>query len=229
MPTEKLTAKRVESIKPTAGKRVDYFDSQVRGLVLRVTEHGAKSWSVMYRHRGKLRRLTLGPLSDRFGLAEAREQAKDALEAVRGGKDPAAEKQQARKAESIADLIEDYIEKYAKRHKRSWREDKRILHSEVLPKWKHRAIADIKRRDVRELVEAVAERGAATMANRVLACVRKMFSFAVDQELIEHNPAARLARPGGAEASRERVLTDGEVRQFWADCEAMATEMAAFY
>ena len=43
---KKLNARTVDSIKPTPGKRVDYFDSQVRGLVLRVAEHGAKSWSV---------------------------------------------------------------------------------------------------------------------------------------------------------------------------------------
>ncbi len=56
----KLNARTVDSIKPTPGKRVDYFDSEVRGLALRVTEHGVKSWSVLYRHRGRLRRLTLG-------------------------------------------------------------------------------------------------------------------------------------------------------------------------
>jgi len=41
---------------------------------------------------------------------------------------------------------------------------------------------------------------------RVLACIRKMLSFAVDQELVEHNPAVRMSRPG-AEQSRERVLS----------------------
>src|SRR5262249_40178394 len=121
----KLTAKTVRSIKPTPGKRAEHFDDVVRGLALRVTERGAKSWVLLYRHRGRPRRLTLGPLSDVLGLADARDKARDALEAIRDGKDPAAEKKDARTAETIADLVTDYIEKYAKRQKRSWREDDR--------------------------------------------------------------------------------------------------------
>ena len=55
-----------------------------------------------------------------------------------------------------------------------------------------------------------------------------MFSFAIDQELIEHNPASRLARPG-AEQSRERVLTEDEIRAAWSDFDALEREMAAYY
>jgi integrase len=67
------------------------------------------------------------------------------------------------------------------------------------------------------------------MANRTLATVRKMLSFAVDQELIEHNPAARLGRPGGAEQSRDRVLTDAEIRTLWGSFAALSAEMGAFF
>ena len=96
------------------------------------------------------------------------------------------------------------------------------------PAWKARAIADITRRDVRELLEKIAER-APVMANRVLAVTRKMFNFAIDQELIEVNPAARVTRPGGVEQSRDRVLSDDEVRAFWTACEGLTPQMAAYY
>jgi hypothetical protein len=56
----KLNAKMVERLKPAAGKRLDYHDTIVRGLSLRITEQGAKSWRVLYRHRQRLRALTLG-------------------------------------------------------------------------------------------------------------------------------------------------------------------------
>ena len=226
--TIRFTAKTAKSIAAIPGKRMEYFDAATPGLALRVTEKGVKSWTVLYRHRGKLRRLTLGSLKT-LGLADARLRAQNAIRAAGDGKDPASEKQRAKQAETISDLITDYIEKYAQKRKRSWREDQRILNNEVLPHWKHRAIADIKRRDVRTLLEPIAERGAATMANRVLACVRKMFSFAVDQELIERNPAARLGRPGGAEQSRDRVLTDVEIRQLWKAFTALSPEMGAFF
>jgi integrase len=164
-----------------------------------------------------------------LGLAEARDRARDALQQVRDGIDPATEKQHERQGETVADLVRDYIEKYAKPRKRSWREDDRILRSYVLREWKARQISDIKRRDVRVLVEDIAARGARVMSNRVLATIRKMFSFAVEQELIENNPAARLGRPGGAEPSRDRVLTDEEIRTMWAAFSALTPEMGAYF
>lgn len=228
MPTLKMTARGIDALKPLPQARAEYHDAELPGLALRITPAGVKTWSVLYRHRGRLRRLTLGTAAV-LGLADARTRARDVLTAVRAGADPAAEKQQARRAETIADLVTDYLEKYAKLRKRSWREDQRILNNNVLPTWKPRAIVDIRRRDVRELVEAIAQRGAPVMANRVLACVRKMFAFAVDRELVEHNPAARLGRPGGAEAARDRVLSEDELRAFWAECDGQAPAMAAFY
>ena len=228
MPTLKMTARGIDALQPLPQARIEYHDTEVRGLALRITPNGVKTWSVLYRHRGRLRRLTLGT-ADALGLADARDRAREVLTAARAGADPAAEKQQARRAETIEDLVKDYLEKYAKLRKRSWREDQRMLQNNVLPTWRPRAIVDIRRRDVRELVEAIAQRGAPVMANRVLACVRKMFSFAVDRELVEHNPAARLGRPGGAETSRDRVLTEEELRAFWAECDGQAAAMAAFY
>jgi integrase len=228
MPTLKLTDRGVAGLQPTPGKRTEYFDSLVPGLALRVTEKGAKSWTVLYRHRGRLRRLTLGSVAV-LSLADARDRARDALSDARGGADPASEKQQAKQAETIGELVDEFVEKYARPRKRSWREDRRILHSEVLPAWKHRAIADIKRRDVRALVDGIAERGAPVMANRVLSCARKMFSFAVDRELIEHNPASRMARPGGVEHSRDRVLSEAEQRQLWAALGDLSPQMGSFF
>ncbi|MEO7135445.1 MAG: Arm DNA-binding domain-containing protein [Vicinamibacterales bacterium] len=101
------------------------------GLALRVTPTGAKSWAVLYRHRGRLRRLTLGALKA-IGLAEARTRARTAIAAAADGADPAAAKQGARRVETIADLAADYIEKHAKRKKRSWREDDRMLRADIL-------------------------------------------------------------------------------------------------
>lgn len=226
MPSRKFTTKTAASLKPIPGRRMEYFDTATPGLALRVTGAGVKTWALLYRHRGRLRRLTLGTLKN-LGLAEARAKARNAVRSVGDGKDPAAEKQQARTAQTIADLIDDYIEQYARLRKRSWREDRRILQNVVKPVWKHKAIAEVARRDVRALIEGMAEE-APVSANRTLACIRKMFSFALDRELIEVNPASRMARPG-AEQSRDRVLTDEEIRTFWQASEELEPAMRAFY
>ena len=84
---------------------------------------------------------------------------------------------------------------------------------------------DIRRRDVRELVEAIArKRSAPIMANRTLGVLSRMFNFALDREWIEASPAARIPEPG-EERSRERVLSDGELRELWVRLESLAKQV----
>lgn len=224
--TIKFNARTVGRLKPSAGRRMEYFDAATPGLALRVTEHGAKSWTVLYRHRGRLRRLTLGDATV-ISLATARTRARDALNEASEGTDPATEKQQEKKAETIEDLAREYIERHAKKHKRSWKEDDRILRANVLPEWKHRAIEDITRRDVRQLVEKIAER-APIMANRTTALLSKVFKFALDDELIESSPAVRISRPA-PEQKRDRVLSETEIRQLWKAFDALPREMGSYF
>lgn len=227
MPTVLLTARFVSSIKATPGKRVEYLDEDVAGLALRVTEGGVKSWTLRYRHRGRLRRLTLGS-EDALTLAQARERAREELHAASKGADPATAKQAGRTAETIDDLAALYIERWAKPRKRSWKADDNLLRRRILPRWRHRAIVDITRQDVRELVEQVVDAGAPIVANRVAALLSKLFSFAVDRDLIETSPAVRIRRPV-TETTRDRVLSEDELRTFWAACDGFEPAMAALY
>ena len=87
---------------------------------------------------------------------------------------------------------------------------------------------EIHRRDVRQLLEAVAERPAPIMANRVLALVRKIFNFGIAREIVEFNPCTQLERPG-KERQRDRVLTDDEIRTFWTRLDGEQPEMAAAF
>lgn len=225
----KLTARMLETLKPPS-RRMDLADEEVPGLALRVTPHGARTWAIRYRveggRRGRLRRLTLGAYPA-LGLAAARKKARRALNTVAAtGADPAADKKTARLGDTIADLAKEYISKHAKLHKKSWRDDDRFLDVEILPAWRNRKVKDITRRDVRELIEGIADRGAPISANRCLALVRKMLNFAIAKDWIDANPAALMPKPG-AERSRERVLTDDEIRLVWAACETERPAMCA--
>jgi integrase len=224
--TIKFTARTVDSIKPT-GQRVEYFDAAVPGLALRVTPTGAKSWTVLYRHRARLRRITLGSVAI-ITLADARERARALLQDAREGTDPATEKQESRRAQTIDDLAKRYIVEWAKPRKRSWKADDNLLRRKVLPTWRHRAIVDITRQDVRGLVRQVADAGAPIVANRVASLLSKMFAFALDCDLVSVSPAVRIQRPG-QEKARDRVLTEHELRALWSSFDALEPSMAAFY
>ena len=193
-------------------------DKQVPHLQLRVRDTGVKTWSMVYRLRGEQKRLTFGPYPS-ISLADARQRAKDARRDIEDGIDPAVEKQQRREADTFGDLALDYIEKHAKKKKRSWKEDQRMLNADVLPYWKDRLARDITRRDVRDLVERIAEgtkerKSAPILANRVTALLSKVFTFACTRDIIDASPMVGVERPA-PEKARERVLSDDEIRAFW--------------
>lgn len=71
---------------------------------------------------------------------------------------------------------------------------------------------------MRALVETIAER-APVMANRTLALIRKMFNYAIGADWLEANVAALIPKPG-REQSRDRVLSEDEIRAVWTACES---------
>ena len=213
MPIVNFTARYVDAIQPPDRGQCDYWDPTLPGFGLRVSFGGKKVWVVRYRVHRRLRRMTLGAYSV-LGLADARQRAKAALLQVSSGSDPASAKRASRTAETFGDLAHEYIERHAKLKKKSWKEDQRTLNAELLPQWKHLALKELKRRDIRDLVYRIAERPAPIMANRTLALVRKMLNFAIESEWIDANPASLIPKPG-AERSRDRVLNHDEVRTFW--------------
>jgi integrase len=88
------------------------------------------------------------------------------------------------------------------------------MEREVIPALGKRPIAAIRKRDLIALVEAVADRGAPAMANRVLAHAKRLFKWAAGRDLIESDPAAHVERPA-PDVKRSRVLADAELRAVW--------------
>jgi integrase len=176
----------------------------------------------MYRVDGKQRRDTLGPYP-KVSVAQARSLAGDALELLGQGKDPrvvSADSEAERKrikADTVAAIGEEFISKYAS--KLRWSEVSRIMRRDVIPQWEARPIAEITRRDVINLVDAVAER-APIQANRVLTVLSIFFGWALDRDVVQADPTNRVRKPT-KEKARERVLNDVELAAFWKSCDAL--------
>jgi integrase len=191
----------------------DYWDDTLRGFGVRVSYGGKRAFVVRYRAGRRLRRLTIGPYPAK-SLADARKEARSVIGRAADGGDPAGEKQEHLNGESFRELAKAYLEMAEKRH-RSWKEEQRIINKDLLPVLAFRLLNDIRRRDVRDLVETIARRrDAPIMANRTLGVLSRMFNYALDHEWIEANPAARIPEPG-QEQSRDRVLCDDELRELW--------------
>src|SRR2546428_10132051 len=141
-----LTAKAVGALKP-GDDRVDYFDTSLPGFFVRMTPSGVKTFGVMYRIGNHLRRYTIGT-TDKWTLADARDEAREALRGAARGNDPALHKQAERTADTFSELVEVYLEKHAT-NKRSGREDRRILNKYLLPKLRHMRAKDVTRAQIR--------------------------------------------------------------------------------
>jgi integrase len=176
------------------------------GLYLVVQPTGSKSWAVRYRHGGKSAKHTIGPYPA-FDLKQARDAAGKILRAVAEGRNP---KQQ--QTGTVAKAVERFLNEYGKRYRpKPLYEATRRLQLYVVDNWGGRKLDSITRADVKAML-AVIE--APIAANRVHSIVRKFFNWAVEEDLIANSPIAGVGAPN-PETSRDRVLTDEELKAVW--------------
>ena len=237
---KKLTARSIEQAKPRKNKhgqliRTEIPDGGKPGLYLVIQPSGKKSWAVRYRLRGRPRKVMLEGFPS---LATAHKLAQVELDKAAEGRDPAAEKQDAKRARAREALTKDdlfgnvarlFIQRYAKPKTRSWIETARLLglrpdpdkpeeliaiRGGIVDKWCQRRAQDIRKRDVLDVLDGIVDRGAGIVANRTLAAVRKLFNWAVERDILESSPCMGVTAPAAA-VERERILSDEEIRWFW--------------
>jgi integrase len=191
--------------------RAEFFDTKVKGLSLRVSPT-SKGWFYHYTNPtdGKRARLTLGT-APAMGLATARGLALEAQAAVQVGQDPRALKAGAM---TVSTLIESYLAKHVRPSLRSAKQIERRLRKNVVPLIGNVRLADLHRRDVNRVLDAVVGRDCPTEANLVYGDVRTMLRWAVARGDLDRNPIDGMKSPG-ASGSRDRVLSESEIRRLW--------------
>lgn len=189
------------------------WDSEVRGLGLRVFPSGRSSYVLKYRNNaGRSRLLTIGP-TDSLPLAQARTRAARLKVKVLDGGDPVDERREARARMTVGELFDKYIEEHSRPNKKSWREDKRRLDhaSETIGRLKLDALTSA---DVEKLHTELAKSGAkkGVEANRTVELIRAAINKARkwhDLDRAHPNVAAGIALT--PETERERFLTKDEL------------------
>ena len=164
MPRIKLTKSAIDAL-ATPKSDVVYWDAACPGFGVKVTPKGRKVFVVLYRTGGagsKLRKYTIGPYG-RVTLHQARVAAQKVFAAKLEGRDPAVEKRET-KRRIVADRVEDLLETFIAQRlsqNRSGGEIARLLRREVGKTWSGRSIHEISKRDVVEVITAIAQRGGA--------------------------------------------------------------------
>jgi integrase len=232
----RLNDRAIRKPAPETGQ-IELWDDLVPGFGLRIAAGGARTYFVMKRLNGRLVRRTVGkvppfnlttgePLGpDELALSEARERARQMLVNLARGIDPVAKAASASSVPAatpvtFSEVAAAYFADPARRGGASLR-SKGELERKVrvdLAHWKDRPLAEITRADVRAAINGK-HKTSPVAANRLLALVRRIFRWAVREEIVGANPAMDIEPT--PETERERVLTLSELARVWHGAEAL--------
>ena len=191
-----------------------YWDSGSPGFGVEITPAGRKVFVVLYRTGGsgsRLRKYTIGPYGP-VTLHQARVTAQKVFTAKLEGRDPAAEKREA-KRRTVTDRVEEVLEAFIAQHvshNRSAGEISRLLRREIGNPLGTKSIHDIRKRDIVEIISAIEQRGAPIAANKALKSIKTFLRWCVGRAILDQSPADGIPMPA-MDVSRDRVLTDEEL------------------
>jgi integrase len=104
------------------------------------------------------------------------------------------------------------------------------LNADLLPKWRTRPAVEVTADDLLAVLNAKLRAGAPVAANRVRALVSRIYTFGAEQRLVpaSANPVIGVKKPT-KEATRDRVLTDDEIRRLWEACASQNPYVCAWF
>jgi integrase len=196
-----LTEAGVRALKP-ADKQFKVMDSSTPGFGVLVSGK-SKSWIVVHGPKRKLR--VLGKFPD-LGLADARRSAKSIMLS------PDEKPDSPKFAEAARQFLDtqDHLAAITRR------DYQRLMNTRFVPALTHRRLADIETRHVTAILDELADRpGERKYAHSV---IRRFFKWAVGRRLIDRSPLEGFDVPKPV-ASRDRVLSDHELKCIWQACE----------
>jgi integrase len=211
----KLTQKTVDGLVLPPGKaEVIFFDEEIPGYGCRLRTGGSRRAIFQYKLGNKQRRMALGPPTGR-----TREAAKSLYAKVRLGHDPAGEKLEGRvrAAETMGAVVEAYLPHVkARQRPRTYTDTERHLKAYCKPLRGLRLTA-VDRRVIAVTLNEIASKSGVVTSNRVRTSLSAFFAWTLRQGLLEANPVIGTGRM--PEASRDRVLSDVELKAIWSALE----------
>jgi integrase len=225
------------------------WDSEVTGFGLKVTPAGRKSYVCQYRlgggRRGAVRRFTIGPHGSPWTVDTARAEARRILGAAANGEDPAAQKQDARRGLTVAELCDLYLtEGVATKKASTLATDRGRIERHIKPLLGNRKAAAVTRADVRGFLQDVAAgktaadlktklhgraivKGGRGTATRTVGLLGGIFAYAVERGVTTDNPVRGVKR--FADHKGERFLSEAELARLGAALRTLGDEGANPY
>ena len=205
-----LTAQTIERLRADGTDRW-IKDGQVRCLYLRVRPNGKREFALRVKRAGRVEVTGLGYFGEGgISLKDAR------LEAARRLAAPSTKNRM-----TVVDALKDFWEGHIERE---WKDQRNatVYRNVIEQSLGKRALPEVTKADVANMVRRYRldkdgnERLVA--ANRLLSFTKLFLSWCAEAGMIEASPAVALTTriAGGDEQSRDRILTDDEIRALWA-------------
>lgn len=204
-------------------------DSELKGLGVRITANGTRSYIVEKRIDGRIRRITLGRRGE-LTPAQARKFAQVKLGQIAMGIDPVAErKKQLLQATTLDACFEDF--KKARKHlsEKALYDYDRVIRV-ALPDWRRQPISRITPQIVLTRFQRISEERGPDYANLTFRCLRALLNFALAQyddgtgnPILPNNPVAVLTRTRAwhRASRRQTVIKLHELKPWYAATESL--------
>jgi integrase len=212
MPTAKLTKQLIDNTGPQA-KRFFVWDTEVRGLALRVAPTGRKVFQLYYRTEAGEQR---SPVVGGYGaitLTQARDIAQTMLAEARAGGDPSADRKSARKSQTVAEACTRFLEEHGAKKKPSTLVSyTHLVNTYVRPALGTRKVSSITHADITRVVYQVGKKRP-IQANRLRATLSKLFALTEKWGMRPNgsNPVVHVER--NRETKRHRDLNENELER----------------
>lgn len=196
----------------TKGKRLYFYDTKTRGLGISITHAGTKTFIVYRWVKGKPERITLGRYPD-VTIEQARRMAMEANADIARGDNPNDRRRLERAEMTFSAMFSEYLERYAKVHKKSWKGDQDQF-NRYLKDWSKRKLSNVTKNDIQKLHQLVGRERGTYAANRLLALLSTVFNKAIEYGSWDKtNPALGIKK--FKEKSRDRFLQADELPRFF--------------
>ncbi|AZL15276.1 tyrosine-type recombinase/integrase [Rickettsiales endosymbiont of Stachyamoeba lipophora] len=207
------------------GKRSYYKDSKVNGLEIMVTDKGNKSFKVTKKKNGRIIRVTIGTYPD-ISIENARKEAFHISAQIAQGINPNEEKHKVKSEITFGEMFHQFMERYSKKHKKSWIYDEREVNKFCIH-WFKRKASSITKQEIQQLHEKIGDINGKTQANRLLERIRAIYNKNIEWGWEAQNPTNGIKK--FKEKSRDRFLQADELPRFFEALNEEENEIAKDY
>lgn len=218
--TFSFSKQRIESLElPEPSERIVYHDTRERGLTIRVSSTGSKTFYLYRRTKGggSPERINLGKFPQ-MSVEQARRKAAELNAEIEGGANPAEVKRLLKATPTLSQLFTEYGQRHGEA-KASWKDDQQRFRDHIEPLIGKKKITQIVRSDLMLVLSAGFQKGLSTGTVRQLrALLSSLFKMSAEFGYIELSPATQLSVQG-TPVQRDRFLQSKELPSFFSALE----------